>query len=430
MDCWELIPGQNFPSQIYGAITKARCAILVATPDASDSGWVQQELDLMVNRKNSGSGFFFIPVILGEFPDLPFVETIQAVDFGDSSPETYRCAFHRLLSGIEQKPPGADGRFSGDLRLPTAKIENARSLIEAEKSFLDEVFTKLDNGLPLIILAQGDTHTQLYGRALKERAQSLYGVDNVFHIFPPNSTRADSVAYFGRLAKQCQMSGSIRESWEWADALAEILDAKRDLFVLVTGFENGAEESRAELAGELRQLQEGCSALRTVMLGGERLAALKHAHGNMSLLNIAEEIMIPELKRRDLREIFGRLYPELSLTPSQLNEILTFTGGHPRLLHACLQGGANSSQSCQQMLENSPLPWQLFARFRAESDRDFLSQRLSKKMVGDYDPWPNDKLLRRLYWQNLITRNGAHFVWRCDFIRETGQRLFNKNNPV
>ena len=41
----------------------------------------------MITLQNSGSGFFYVPIVIGEFPDLPFLETVQAVDFGDSSPQ-------------------------------------------------------------------------------------------------------------------------------------------------------------------------------------------------------------------------------------------------------------------------------------------------------------------------------------------------------
>ena len=84
----------------------------------------------------------------------------------------------------------------------------------------------------------------------------------------------------------------------------------------MTGFENGPEESRGELAGELRQLNERYPALRVVMMGGERLAALKYASGSMSLLNIAEELPIPQLTHRDVHDLFGEQYRQLNLPPS------------------------------------------------------------------------------------------------------------------
>jgi TIR domain len=180
-----LIPGQLFPAQIHQALRNSRCAILAASPDASDSGWVQQELQLMITLQNSGSGFFYVPIVIGEFPDLPFLETVQAVDFGDSSPELYRRAFQQLLCGLQQKPPGLDPMFQGELRLPKIDTGTLRTLVQSEHTFLDVVFTRSETGRPLMILAQADINTQIYGRALRRQAETLYGADNVFHIFPP-----------------------------------------------------------------------------------------------------------------------------------------------------------------------------------------------------------------------------------------------------
>ena len=50
LDQWELIAGKSFPTQIHQALKNSHCAILIATPDAADSGWVQKELDLMEVR--------------------------------------------------------------------------------------------------------------------------------------------------------------------------------------------------------------------------------------------------------------------------------------------------------------------------------------------------------------------------------------------
>lgn len=274
LDSWELIAGQDFPLKIYEALEGSRCAVLVATPDTSESGWVQQELQMMINFKISKPDFFFIPVVMGQFPDLPFLKNVQAVDFGDCSPEVYRKAFHRLLCGLEQKPPGPDTPFKGKLLIPELRGCQVRQLATSELSFCDEVFNQLETGMPLMILAQADTNSQVYSHVLRENAESMFGEDNVYHIFPPNSTRADSAAYFGRLARQCHFEKEVSESWHWAEMMAEKLDDKHSVFLLVTGLENGPDECRAELAGELRQLNERYPALRIAMMGGEQLARL------------------------------------------------------------------------------------------------------------------------------------------------------------
>ncbi len=423
LDQWELIPGQRFLPQLHNGLKKSRCGLLIATPDAAESGWVQQELDVMQIQANSQRDFFFIPVIMGVFPDYPFIETIQAVDFGDSQAETYRKAFQRLLCGLKQQPPGADPLYTGVLQLPDPYVTAEQTLVKTEQSFVDNLFSALNHGVPLIILAQTDTPTQAYHHALCEQAKALYGADNLLHIYPPNSRRADKAAYFGRLAKQCQFDQSIAESWEWADALRDKLEQEQAVFLLVTGFENGDEAPREELAGEIRQLNETFPTFHPVIMGGEKLAALKYAQGHLSLLNSAEEFMIPSLSQGDLQLIFKHRYPQLNLQPEQLQALMTFTGCQPRLLHYCLQQQANSVETAKQCLLNSPLPAQLFTQFNDPADASRLCGYLYQQCIGQYEPWPYDPLIRRLYWNNLITREGQQFVWRCDFIREIGREF-------
>ena len=145
----------------------------------------------------------------------------------------------------------------------------------------------------------------------------------------------------------------------------------------------------------------------------------------MSFLNIAEEFTIPKLSYHDLRVIFKQLYPKLNLQPEQLQELIAFTGCQPRLLHYCLQQGVDSAETAKQKLLDSTIPSQLFTRFRDEDEQNTLRlcDYLKKPILGQYETWPYDELLRRLYWNNLITRQGQNFVWRCDFIRETGRDL-------
>jgi len=423
-DKWELPPGQSFIANIHDALKHSRCAILVATLDASNSGWVQDEYETMLRMKNSGSGFFFIPVVMGQFPDLPFLKNAQAVDFQDSQKDLYRCAFQKLLCGVTQQPPGPDPCFQGDLKFPEVVSDSDRPLAESERSFVESVFDELETGMPLMVLAQADTNTRVYCQALRDRVESRFGAANVLHIFPPNSAQADSAAYFGRLARQCGFDGDISESWEWADELADKLENSREVFLLITGFENGADESRDVLAGEIRSLHERYPAFRVIMMGGRRLAALKYAQGDMSLLNLALDMPIPELDSGCLSGVFAHLYPKLALSPEQLCDVLEFTGSHPRLLHHCLQQNLVSCRACEESLRASPLPAQLFNHFREGQDRALLCDLLKNQgSLGRFDLWPLDELLRRLYWSNLIARRGEHLAWRCEFIRQTGLEM-------
>lgn len=190
LDAWELQGGQNFMQTIYGAIKSSHCALLIATPDAAESGWVQREYEIMVQQQQEHDDFFYIPVIFGEFPDFPFLETVQAVDFKDSEQANYSEAFQRLISALNGEAPGAAPSFNGKLEYPQSYQDEHRQLAQQEQSFIEDTFQYLDTGMPIMILGQADTGTQHYANALKRKAEDYYGANNILHIYPPNSTHA------------------------------------------------------------------------------------------------------------------------------------------------------------------------------------------------------------------------------------------------
>jgi hypothetical protein len=421
-DKWELVAGQSFVPQLQGALQNSRCGILVATPDASDSGWVQMEYEQMIAQKNSGLGFFFIPVIMGRFPDLPFLDKVQAVDFGDESAAGYRRAFGQLLCGVKQQPPGPNCAFEGALTLPRCTGNMKRALVTEEKSFVKTVFDRMNSGLPQMVLAQENTNTQFYGNALRHEAEQVYGAKNVLQIYPPISEKADSRAYFSRLSRQCGFAPA-EESWSWAGALDERLCDNEDLFLLVSGFENGPDEPRKELAGELRQLQSVHPNFHLVMMGGERLAALKYANGSMSLLNTARDLPIPEPNAADMSAVYKELCDDASLSDEQLTDMMTVTGGHPKLLHYCLEHHVRDAAACEALLSSSHLPGELFMRFKGSDQKEQLQDLLQQDVLGPFDLWPSDELVRSLYWHNLITNRGGALCWRSEFIRQAGMAV-------
>ncbi|PWQ92835.1 toll/interleukin-1 receptor domain-containing protein [Leucothrix pacifica] len=425
LDAWELTAGDNFTRKIFSAMKHSRCALLIATPEAAESGWVQEEYEYMFNLAKQREDFHWIPIVLGEFPDFPFLSNIQAVDFEDSSEEKYRTAFQKLLCGLDKQAPGAKPYFSGDLALPemdTASPE--QTSINAQHTFIKDVWDRLDASMPLMILAQADTNTQHYIQALKQSLQQGYPNATFLHLFPPASVRVDSAAYFGRLAKQCGLDEGVSESWEWADALREKLDQGEEFVLLITGFENGAEDTRGELAGELRGLLSNYPySLKLIVMGSEQLAAAKYKLGKHSFFNDLDEMRLPDVSLQDLKDIYLKRYADLSLDDDTLESLLTFTGKHPRLLESALQCLKRGDPDWQANIKNSALPSQLFTRFRNETDAQLLCDLLQKQILGRYDAWPQDTLIRRLYWQNLITDCDGKFVWRCGFVQQTGLEL-------
>ncbi|QLQ30740.1 MAG: hypothetical protein HZT40_02980 [Candidatus Thiothrix singaporensis] len=135
------------------------------------------------------------------------------------------------------------------LKLPAAAPAAPAQLARKQRSFVEDIFTYVDGGMPVMVLAQEGFNTQHYAQALKEKAEACYGEENVLHIFPPASLKASSDQYFARLGKQCGFEAAIASSWEWSEAMEQRLLDGDELFLLVTGFENGAEDARRDLAG-------------------------------------------------------------------------------------------------------------------------------------------------------------------------------------
>jgi hypothetical protein len=258
---------------------------------------------------------------------------------------------------------------------------------------------------------------------LKQSAQQRYGADNVLHIFLPASSRADTQACFSRMAKQCGFDSNIGECWEWADALRERLAQGENILLLVTSFENGPEKARTELSGELRNLlSDHPFELKLILIGGERLAAMKYENGKHSLLNKLEEMRLPEIGLHDTRELYLQRYPDLKVEDKTLQQILDYTGHHPRLLEASLQA-LQQGIDWQDTLQNGLLPSQLFNRFRDDIDFNSSCALLNKQQLGRYDAWPKNELLRRLYWANLISHAEGQFIWRCEFVCNAGKAV-------
>lgn len=419
-DIWEIQAGQDFTQVIHRALRSSRLAVLIATPEAADSSWVQREYSLMLQLERELADFRFIPVVWGIFPDFPFLSNVHAVDFKTGTEQDYRVAFQQLLAALKQQSPGAKPYFSAQLELPKPLSTQEPVLAPKQRSFVEDTFKYLEQYLALMVLAQEGFSIQHYVHALKIKAIQRYGAKNFIHLFPPTSTSVNQADYFARLAKQAGLEGTIHSSWKWADALEQRLQQDQELFLLVTGFENGAEEARRELASELRGLLERYPfALRIVIWGGERLAAMKYEQGTLSFLNKLEEIHLPSICIEDVKTLY-LTNTHSKLSDKTLKEVLEFSGQHPRIVQACLRELEQNSSDWASAVKNSHLPAQLFSRVRHEQQ---LCDYLKRHELGRHNTWSSDRLERELYWQNLLKPENGKLVWRCQWLRELGKEL-------
>ncbi|MFM8330122.1 MAG: toll/interleukin-1 receptor domain-containing protein [Candidatus Methylumidiphilus sp.] len=78
LDLWEMPPGDFLAARLHDGLRDSRCGILLATPGAFESGWVQTEYEAMLAHSHAGShlppqptGQRQLPVLAGSRRRLP-----------------------------------------------------------------------------------------------------------------------------------------------------------------------------------------------------------------------------------------------------------------------------------------------------------------------------------------------------------------------
>ncbi len=300
MDIWETIPGDSIAESLHRALQNSRNGILVATPEARESGWVKDEYTAMIARKRENPDFRIIPVIYGdEIPDFPFINDIYRVDFRHTQNDrrAYKESFYRLVCGLDGKVPGADACLLNELEYPGAKCNRSGMLPSPnEDRFLNELFEMLHTKRAIILLAQEDRGQGRLVPGLMERAEKRFDRKNVFHVGPPYGRDVDLADFFATLAMQLNLGKTeINSSISFQQALERKLANGNGLFMMVSGFENASSTGQEQLAGIFRALNERYPHMfRIVISGGEKLADLYYT-GALSFLSHAEVKEMPEL---------------------------------------------------------------------------------------------------------------------------------------
>ncbi|MBK8454948.1 MAG: CHAT domain-containing protein [Thiofilum sp.] len=228
-----------------------------------------------------------VPYVVGmnaRVPDRVAVEFARQFYAGLGAGETLEQAFHWAkvaLLGMDQSGAQIPVLYKDGKPLET---HESKVLAPKQRSFVERIFSDyVELNRPVLILAQEGFQTQHYIQALKDKAKTRF---KVLHVFPPASDQVSEAEYFAYLARQCGLGEGISNSTQWYLALSERLMQGLELLLLITGFENGAEQYRRSFAGEVRNLLGAFPHdLHLIMFGGERLAAMKFEQGALSLLN-------------------------------------------------------------------------------------------------------------------------------------------------
>jgi hypothetical protein len=92
--------GEAWWQRIVREVRESNVFIVVLSPDAVESGWVNDEIDLAWQQKNSPAGMLIIPVLYRECNIRDDLKTRQIVSF--LSPESYDTGLQELLLALEK----------------------------------------------------------------------------------------------------------------------------------------------------------------------------------------------------------------------------------------------------------------------------------------------------------------------------------------
>lgn len=426
LDKWHLVPGGTWVEGLDKGLRESGAAVLVATPEAVNSGWVRREHAKLMSRSTSEPGFRYVPLIFGSLPALAFLDSVQCVDCRDGS--AYVDWFHRLVCGIEGSAPGGHTPSYPKLtRPPAAPAVASAQTAPAEQAFVERVMRQLQvaTSPPVMVTSPGRRHQGAVISMLRVQGVRGFGADGVVHLVPACSTDADAAACFADLGAQCGSDRPTPSSLEFQAALQRRVATSGRQFVLITGFENTQPAFRAELAAALRVLVERCpSDLRVVLSGGQRLVEQRYGNGGLSFLSSAKVMEWPHPSAADVMAWQASDYPHAPLATEDAVQLLTSTGGHASLVRHGLEQWADRGPPPRwsDWALICPELWESWYRLRREvSSVDDLREALQRDSFGRATLWPPDELTRRLYWSDLLApQMNGHLAWRCEPARQVG----------
>lgn len=431
-DDWELVRGRSLATQLDQALKDSRKGILIVTPEIAHSGWVRDEYERMLELRKQNDDFSIIPVrVGGETAEMPFLSTVLAVDFQDA--EGYGRAFHELLCALQDRGPGSETAPPPGLEVPPPELFQGRRQIAARAgtdALNLEVFDKLQRQRAVLLCAQSDQVSIREKEQLFEHSARAYGADQVLRAALPYGPDAALPDFFRTLAESCGFIG-VTSATGFGHAIRKRLKpSKSPLLLLLSGFENGLLECQSRLALELRSLHEEHKNFHFLIFGGEALDGLYYTpQKGLSPLNIAELVDWPELEPGDLQAIWREGKPKQELTDTTASTVLELAGGHLRLVEYALdflrRSPDSDAKACRDYLRQRPyvarllLALQRLDDFQQKLQRLVTKDQIKTQVAGTFIA---DPFVRRLYWQNLLKRDGdgGLFRWRCGVLREAG----------
>jgi len=302
-------------------------------------------------------------------------------------------------------------------------------LTDSDQTFLDQVFEKLYHEAALILLAQEYRVTLPVLSKIEKRLKNRFGVENTYRLIPLSTQHAEPAAYFSYLGQQLHLSQTVHNDADLEIALRKQLENGNIFCLFLSRLETGDGARANEFASVLRNFLE-TTQLHLLLCGGQKLAELKFAGGNLSLLNNAGVEEWPELTVDDVQRLYCQCYPEQSLSRKAAHALLTVSGGHPVLLQRCLEYRVHNPRAViknyPQWLKQETVLTAAFTQFKKKNNNTKqLCKWLAQPNVAPAQPYIFDDLLREVYWLNLLVKRNNRLVWRCEAVREAGREILS-----
>jgi hypothetical protein len=442
LDEWHRKPGDRVSVSLQAALDASRAGVLVVTPEAAASGWVQDEYDRMRHLQRTRPDFRLVPVILRETPKFAFKDSLFTVDFRDAMSETvYRRKLHELVCGIRGLQPG-DGTVSEpEIKLPQSLGALGRDIDaladasaadgEGSAALFNALLDDLEyHHIAAVFAQEGAQHLVPLDHLLIE-TRRRFPRDKIHHVVPLICQDDDATAYFSHIAAECGLTTGAADGRVLRDLLIGLLRSGGRHVFIVSHMENGPVTARRDFATQLRHLSEQYrSQVMLLFVGGEKLNELVyHSDQSISILNTA----IPTAHDWPSPEpvVLRRHDAAATLSEAELAAITDATGLEPRLMAECLnrRRGLPDAIDVAGVIRQSMVVRQWFAPYQGDDvSVARLCRLLDRDMLGTFDQVYDDELRRRLYWRGAIRKvtdpDGVHrLYWRCEAVRERGREL-------
>ena len=315
--------------------------------------------------------------------DIEFLFSSQAIEQSYESYELKSSIFSyyfceaisqnmRFLSEIEEYVQSKNSRQT-PLRVNAGRniieIANCKVKIEPkEYQFVVNLMEELESQRAILLFSQRFTDIEKYYQAIKRNLKTKFGKE-YYKISIP-STKSEK-RYFASVAKSCGIKEPVKELQDWKDAMEDKLNSSDDIMLFIPDLEDGNDKYNRKFATTIRNLHNEYSNLFVIFIGRKKLASL-----------VSQEKHLSPLRSLGSKKFF----PDEELKLKEQDIVIVF----------------------ENFLSNK---------------NNLCTLLTQKRIERYYSPWSRDRVINKLFWENLLIHREKYFVWRSEEIMNIGREI-------